>query len=211
MAATYVTESELRSNLGIGTLYSSATVEECCQTAEDLLNKFLYFNSVAVVATSLTSNVATVTVASPGIFVTGQVVTIAGSGSTFNGSRTITGMGPAAVTTNSLFIPYPYNYPRGYQFLQFAITASDQATYLVQPYGTMTGPDTKTASYAATGGVREAAMILATSIWQARQTTQTGGVSVDGFSPSPFKMSNTLMASIRGLIAPYMSPNSMVG
>ena len=210
MAATYVTEAELRANLGIGNLYTSDIVETCCQTAEDLLNKFLWFNTASVVATALTSNVATITVASPGIFVTGQTVTIAGSGATFNGSRAITGMGPATVSTNNLFINYPYNYPRGYQFLQFAITASNQTNFLVQPYGTMTGPDTKTTSYAATGGVREAAMILATNIFQSRQTTQDGGMSVDGFSPRPFKMSNTLMASIRGLIAPYMTPNSML-
>jgi len=211
MTAVYVTEAELRADLGIGTLYSSASVEEVCQTAEDLINQFLWFNTAPIVATALASNVATITVASPGIFAIGQTVTIAGAGATFNGSRAITGMGPATVTTNNLFINYPYNYPRGYQFLQFAITASNQTNFLVQPYGTMTGPDTKTTSYAATGGVRQAAMILAVSIWQARQTTQTGGMSVDGFSPSPFKMSNTLMASIRGLIAPYMTPNSMVG
>lgn len=211
MAATYVTEAELRASMGIGTLYSSALVEEVCQTAEDLLNKFLWFNSAPVVATALGNNIATLTVASPGIFVTGQTVTIAGCGATFNGSRLITGMGPATLSTNNLFIPFPYSYPRGYQFLQFAITAVDQAMFLVQPYGTMTGPDTKTTSYAATGGVREAAIILATSIFQSRQTTQSGGMSVDGFTPSPFRMSNTLMASIRGLIAPYMTPNSMVG
>ena len=211
MTAVYVTEAELRADLGIGTLYSSASVEEVCQTAEDLINQFLWFNTAPIVATALASNVATITVASPGIFAIGQTVTIAGAGATFNGSRAITGMGPATVTTNNLFINYPYNYPRGYQFLQFAITASNQTNFLVQPYGTMTGPDTKTTSYAATGGVRQAAMILAVSIWQSRQTTQTGGMSVDGFSPSPFKMSNTLMASIRGLIAPYMTPNSMVG
>ena len=211
MAAVYVTEAELRTNLGIGTLYSSATIEEICQTAEDLLNKFLWFNAAPVVATALSQNLATLTVSSPGIFVTGQTVTITGSGSTFNGTRAITGMGPATLSTNNLFIPYPYSYPRGYQFLQFAITAPDANMVLVQPYGTMTGPDTKATSYAATGGVREAAMILATSIFQSRQTTQSGGMSVDGFTPSPFKMSNTLMASIRGLIAPYMTPNSMVG
>ena len=43
MAATYVTMAELRSNLGIGTLYSDSTVEECCQTAEDLLNSYLWY------------------------------------------------------------------------------------------------------------------------------------------------------------------------
>lgn len=33
MAAAMVTMAELRSNLGIGSLYSDATVEECCQAA----------------------------------------------------------------------------------------------------------------------------------------------------------------------------------
>jgi hypothetical protein len=211
MAATYVTEAELRANLGIGTLYSSDIVETCCQTAEDLLNQFLWYNTAPVVATGISSNIGTVAVASPGIFVVGQSVTISASGAVFNGTRTITGVGPAPISNNAAFAGYPYAYPRGYQYLQFAIVNADIAMHQVQPYGKMAGPDDKTASYAATGGVREAAMILATNIFQSRQTTQDGGMSVDGFSPSPFKMSNTLMASIRGLIAPYMTPNSMVG
>jgi len=57
MAATYVTEAELRSNLGIGSLYTSATVEEVCQTAEDLINQYLWFNTAPVVGTALQDNV----------------------------------------------------------------------------------------------------------------------------------------------------------
>jgi hypothetical protein len=75
----------------------------------------------------------------------------------------------------------------------------------------MAGPDHKTASYAATPAIRSASMILATNIWQSRQATQNGGMGVDGYAPSPFRMSNTLMASIRGLLAPYLSPGAMVG
>ena len=211
MAATYVTKQELIDNLGIGTLYPDADVESVCQTAEDLLNQFLWFNTAPVVATGISGNIATVVVASPGIFVVGQSVTISASGGVFNGTRTITGVGPSPIPNNANWAGYPYNYPRGHQYLQFAIVNADIAMHQVQPYGKMSGPDDKTASYALTGGVRQAAMILAVSIWQSRQSTQSGGMSVDGFSPSPFKMSNTLMASIRGLIAPYMTPNSMVG
>ena len=50
MAATYTTMQELRDSLGIGTLYTDATVEECCQTAQDLINSFLWFNTAPVVA-----------------------------------------------------------------------------------------------------------------------------------------------------------------
>ena len=52
MAAAMVTMAELRSNLGIGTLYSDATVEECCQSAEDLIQGYLWHNDAPVVALS---------------------------------------------------------------------------------------------------------------------------------------------------------------
>ena len=45
MAATYVTEQELRDNLGIGDLYPDSVIEECCQSAQDILNQFLWFGS----------------------------------------------------------------------------------------------------------------------------------------------------------------------
>lgn len=211
MPASYVTEAELRANLGIGTLYSSATVEEVCQTAQDLVNQYLWFNRVPVVSTGLTTNVATLVVASPGIFVLGQTVTIAACGSTYNGTRVITGTGPYTLTSNNLFMGFPYNYPRGYSFLQFAITASDETQHLILPYGNMTGVDFKTDTYVNTAAVREASMMLAVDVWQARQVSQTGGVSVDGLSANPYRMGNNLMGKIRGLLAPFSSPSAMVG
>ena len=59
MAATYVTAAELKANLGIGTLYSDSIVEEVCQTAEDMLNSYLWFDSYPVVGATLQDNVAT--------------------------------------------------------------------------------------------------------------------------------------------------------
>ncbi len=50
MPAVYVTEAELRSALGIGALYSSAVVEECCQAAENIVKDKLWFNDQSVVA-----------------------------------------------------------------------------------------------------------------------------------------------------------------
>jgi hypothetical protein len=54
-------------------------------------------------------------------------------------------------------------------------------------------------------------MMIAVDIWQARQAPSGQGASIDGFAPSPFKMGNTLIARVRGLLAPYMAPNAMVG
>ncbi len=76
MAATYVTKAELRANLGIGSLYSDATVEECCQSAQDLLNQYLWFNDAPIVAAGLQDNIATLVLANPGIFVKGQTISV---------------------------------------------------------------------------------------------------------------------------------------
>jgi hypothetical protein len=216
MPASYVTVAELRANLGIGTLYSDSTVEECCQAAQDQINSFLWFDSAPVVGTALASNVATVMLANPGIFTVGESVTIAGAGSTFNGTYTITGTFPYGTgTTNTvpafnLQLNY-YSFSQGYSYIQYSKTAANQNFRRVLPYGTATGEDTKTATYVNTASVREAAMILAVDIWQARQVSQTGGVGLDGFSPSPYRMGNSMIGKIRGLLAPYISPNSMVG
>jgi hypothetical protein len=216
MAATYVTVAELRADLGIGTLYSDATVEEVCQTSEDLLNQYLWFNRAPVVATSLSNNVATVMLANPGIFVTGQSVTIAASGVTFNGSYTLTGTIPFSTGTANLLPAIWWNwayqtYPSGYSFIQYSKVASDEPFHRVLPYGTATGPDHKTASYANTPAIRQAAMIIAVDVWQARQVSQTGGNGMDGYSPSPYRMGYQLINRVRGLIQPYSNPLALIG
>lgn len=186
-----MTLSELRSNLGIGTLYSDATVEEVCQSAQDIIDAYLWYNSALVYSTALTSNVATITTTQPHGFVTGQSVTITKSDTaTFNGTYTITG-----------YTTFTFTYAR---------TASDQTTHLVVPFGLVRGPNHSTA-YASVAAVREASMMIAVDIWQARQAPSGQGASIDGFVPSPFKMGNTLIARVRGLLAPYMAPTAMVG
>jgi hypothetical protein len=216
MAATYVTEQELRDNLGIGDLYPDSVIEECCQSAQDLLNQFLWFDSAPVVGTALQNNVATVMVANPGIFSTGDSVTLSGCGATYNGTYTITGTIPWTAGTATQFPAIAFNnrltnYPNGYSFIQFAKTAANLNFTRVLPYGSAVGVDTKTNTYATTPSVREAAMILAVDIFQARQVSQTGGVTIDGFSPSPYRMGNSMIGKIRGLIAGYANPGAMVG
>jgi hypothetical protein len=190
--ASYVTQLELRGLLGITgiTLYSDATVEEVCQATEDILNKYLWFNTAPIAATALSANIATITTPTPHGFVTDQTVVISGAGITFNGSKVITDY-------------QVYNF-------SYAKTATDQITNLVKPYGLVTGPNNATA-YASVPAVREAAAALATTIWQARQAPGASVTTVDGFIASPYQLGNTLIAKVRGLIAPYMSPNSMVG
>jgi hypothetical protein len=216
MPAVYVTTAELRSNLGIGTLYTDATVEEVCQTAEDLISQYLWHNDAPVVGTALQDNVATLMLANPNAFAATQSIVVSGCGATFNGTHTITGTIPPTSGTTSLIPVFMYNYgqvnfPNGYSFVQYAKTAANQVFHKVVPYGNARGPEHKTQSYASTPAIREAAMIIAVDIWQARQVSQTGGVGMDGVSASPYRMGYQLINRIRGLIQPYSSPASLVG
>lgn len=210
MTATYVTAAELKVNLNIGTLYDSTdVVETTCQTAQDLIDSFLDYNSAPVIGASITSNVATLALSIPARYVIGQVLTVSGCGSTYNGSQTVTATIPAAGITQ---IPvYLYPNARGISYIQFAKTAADDTYHAIVPYGKVVAPDTKTLTYANTPAIREAAMMLAVDIWQARQAPATGGTTIAGVAPSPYRMGNNLMGKIRGLLAPYVSMNSMVG
>lgn len=217
MAATYVTVAQLRSVLGVGTLYSDADLESACQTAQDLLNQYLWFNSIPVIGSTVQSGVATVVLSAPVDFTAGQSVTFAGCGSNINGTHTITATYPWSQGSGTFpFFTYyfPYNYysfPRGYSLLQWTTEAANQNYQLIVPYGTATGADTKTTGYAATPAINQAALMLAVDVWQARQAPSSGGVSVDGVTPSPYRLGNTMLAKVRGLIAPYMNPRAMVG
>ena len=102
MAAAMVTMAELRSNLGIGSLYSDATVEECCQSAEDLIQGYLWHNDAPVVASSISNNVATLVLSNPGIFNTGQSITVSNCGATYNGTYTLTGSFPGTTVPASI-------------------------------------------------------------------------------------------------------------
>jgi len=216
MAAVMVTMQELRTNLGIGTLYTDATVEECCQSAEDLVGAYLWHNDAPVVGSSISNNVATLVLANPGIFVTGQSITVSNCGATYNGTYTLTGSFPGTTVPASIgtafWSTYAFSsYPNGYSIIQYAKTAADDPFHFVKPYGRALGPEHKAQAYTATPAIREAAMIVAVDIWQSRQVSQTGGVGMDGITASPYRMGYQLINRVRGLIQPYSSPNSLVG
>jgi hypothetical protein len=218
MAATYVTADELRANLGIGTLYDNAVVEEVCQTAENLIKKQLWFNDFPVVSAGISQGKAYVVMSALPSFVYGQTVTITGCGTAYNGSHVITSTYPWTNGSQSFpyFNTFPYNswnFPRGYSIIQYVPTGSpaDENWHQVLPYGKVSGTQYGDATdYSSVPEIREAAMMIAVDVWQARQQSNAGGVSPD-FSPSPYRMGNSLLSRVRGLIAPHLSPRGMVG
>ena len=193
MAATYVTVAELRLALGIQSLYSDAVVEEVCQSSQDIVSSYLWINAVNNSGHSNTTNTGTLYFDQSiyGVFYVGQTVTITGNGSKHNGSKTLTGVGENTIT--------------------YAITGNNNTAapyHPVAPYGLVTA-DTYV-DYSTVPAVRESSLMIAVDIWQARQASNAGGISPD-FQPSPYRMGNTLLARVRGLLAPYLSPNSLVG
>jgi len=191
MAATYVTVAELRSALGIGALYSDSVVEEVCQSAENIVSGYLWRNQYNNTGHSNTTNTGTLYFDNDisKDFYVGQVVTISGNGSKHNGSKTLTEVGQYTIT--------------------FAIANTTAAPlHPVNPFGVVAGETY--VNYSNVPEVRESSLMIAVDIWQARQASNAGGISPD-FQPSPYRMGNTLLARVRGLLANHLSPNGLVG
>jgi hypothetical protein len=188
------TISELRTALGIGSLYQDSVLQSVCDAADNVMLPFLWTNTTPVVGHSNTESTGTSYFQDyvQDVFYVGQVVNITGSGSKHNGNKTITGVGEKSIT--------------------YAITGNNNTptTYHpINPFGTLSA-DTYV-DYTTIPAIQEASLMIAVAIWQARQAPTGQGVSIDGFAPSPYTMSNQLLARVRGLLSPYLSPSSMVG
>lgn len=188
------TVAELKAALGVGSLYADATLQEVCDAADNVLLPFIWANTSFGIGHSNTATTGTTyfNELTRDTFYVGQTVVITGMGSKHNGSKTITEVGEYSIT--------------------YAISGNNNTPTVyhpVNPYGTVAAE-----TYldpAAVPAIQEAALMVATSIWQSRQANSGSGMAPDGSMGSFYAMSNQLIARIRGLIAPYIDPRSMVG
>jgi len=192
MALTTV--AELRTALGVGTLYTDAVLQQVCDAADDVLLPFLWTNVYPVSGHSNngTDGVLYFNDYVQDVFYVGQSVTVTGCGSNFNGSKTVNGVGEKSInitSTHASNVIKPY--------------------HPVNPYGQVAA--ITYTDYSTKPAVQEASLMIAIDIWQSRQAPSSGGVTIDGYQPSPYRMGNTLLARVRGLLAPYLDPRSMVG
>ena len=186
------TVAELRSALGIGTLYADAVLQSVCDAADNVMLPFLWTNTYPTVAHSNVGTVGRLYFGQPveDIFYVGQTLIISGSGIKYNGTKVI------------------QNIENDY--IEITTTHTNDSTiHPIYPYGSAAG--TVYTDFATIPAIQEASLMISVAIWQARQAPTGQGVSIDGYAPSPYTMSNQLMARVRGLLAPYLSPNSMVG
>jgi hypothetical protein len=189
MALTTV--AELRSTLGVGTLYSDSVLQEVCDATDAVLLPMLWSPTYFSVAHENIVGQGTLYFNDPikEIFYVGQTVTISNSGSSYNGNKVITAVGDYSISmvTNH---------------------TTAQPKHAIAPYGsvasrTYTDWTTDTA-------VQNAALMIAVEIWQGRTATLSGSNAID-FQPSPYRLSAQLLAKIRGMIAHALDPRSMVG
>lgn len=188
------TVAELRTALGVGTLYADATLQEVCDAADNVLLPFIWANTSSIIGHSNTATTGTSYFDEnvQETFYIGESVVISGSGSKHNGNKTITSVGEKTIT--------------------YAITGNNNTPtpfHPINPYGkvaaeTYLDPATVPA-------IQEAALMVSISIWTSRQTNTGNGMNPDGSIGSMYAMSSQLMARVRGLLSPYLDPRSMVG
>lgn len=186
------TVAELRSTLGVGTLYPDATLQEVCDASDAVLLPMLWnnyqFNSFQ--SNTTTEGVLTFNNFINDIFYVGQVVTITGNASPHDGAKTLTNVSDYSIT--------------------YAVTGSPTATvkHAVVPFGQVAG--TTNVTWTNDMAVQNASLMISVEIWQARTATLSGSNLVD-FQPSPYRMSAQLLAKVRGLISHALDPRSLVG
>jgi hypothetical protein len=182
---SYVSVAELRDALGIGALYDDADIQSCIDAAEEIILPMLMSHQIPFVKQKITSNVATVYTNAPVTFVVGQSVTTTAP-APFDGTVTIT-----AVTEDSI---------------SWAKTHSDVTLRDTIPHHLIGIVE----SYTGVEAVHQAILMTSADVWQARTATNGQGVGMD-FTPAPFRMGFSLLTRVKGLLAPYMSVNTMLG
>lgn len=190
MALTTV--AELRSTLGVGTLYPDATLQEVCDASDAVLLPMLWTNVQFNIASENTTSMGTLYFETLDVdyFYLGQSITISNNGAPHDGVKVLTG-----VSTNSI---------------TYAVTGSPTAVakHAVVPYGSVLG--TTNITYSNDAAVQNSSLMIAVEIWQARTATLSGSNLAD-FQPSPYRMSAQLLAKVRGLMAHTLDPKSMCG
>jgi hypothetical protein len=188
------TVAELRTALGVGTLYADAVLQSVCDAADNVLLPFIWANTTPLVGHSNTANTGTsyFDVDVIDTFYVGQSVVITGAGSKHNGNKTITAVDDYSITYN--------------------ITGNNNTPTVrhpINPYG-MVAAETYL-DPATVPAIQEASLMVCVSIWTSRQTNSGNGMNPDGSIGSMYAMSSQLIARVRGLLAPYLDPRSMVG
>jgi hypothetical protein len=205
---TIVTANQLRAVLGVSSsLYNDAYLDDIIDSCEAILLPMLVTYKSPIAQVKRENGVATFTTQGDHPFSIGQSVVITGVNATFNGTHTITAVGPE----------FFYNFPSfpnvvavdvSLLNLEFsvALAGADVTKFNVIPAGTaaLSGAST----YVGNSAVESAVLSVCVQIFQNRTA---GGGAIEGvdFTVTPFRMSRGLLSSVAGLLGPFMDVEAM--
>lgn len=205
---TIVTSSQLRAVLGVSSsLYNDAYLDDIIDSCEAILLPMLVTYKSPIAQVKRENGVATFTTQGDHPFSVGQSVVITGINATFNGTHTITAVGPE----------FFYNFPSfpnvvavdvSLLNLEFSVdlAGADVTKFNVIPAGTaaLSGAST----YVGNAAVESAVLSVCVQIFQNRTA---GGGAIEGvdFTVTPFRMSRGLLSSVAGLLGPFMDVETM--
>jgi hypothetical protein len=205
---TIVTANELRAVLGVSSsLYNDSYLNDIIDSCEAILLPMLVTYKSPIAQVKRENGVATFTTQGDHPFSIGQSVVITGVNATFNGTHTITAVGPE----------FFYNFPSfpnvvavdvSLLNLEFSVdlAGADVTKFNVIPAGiaALSGAST----YVGNAAVESAVLSVCVQIFQNRTA---GGGAIEGvdFTVTPFRMSRGLLSSVAGLLGPFMDVETM--
>jgi hypothetical protein len=180
---------ELRTTLGVGTLYPDSTLQQVADAAEELIDGLLDYNRASIASAQISNNVVTFFTADRNSLSIGDSVTVSGTDATFNATYTV-------VQRNDFFFTA-------------AKTASNTDLKRYKPFGKVILVS-QALIYDSVPSVREASLAVAIEIFQQR-TAPGGTMQAVDFTPGPHRLGQALLTRVRGLLAPYMDMGGFVG
>jgi hypothetical protein len=180
---------ELRTTLGVGTLYPDSTLQQVADAAEELIDGLLDYNRASIASAQISNNVVTFFTADRNSLSIGDSVTVSGTDATFNATYTV-------VSRNDFFFTA-------------AKVAANTELKRYKPFGKVILVS-QALIYDSVPSVREASLAVAIEIFQQR-TAPGGTIQAVDFTPGPHRLGQALLTRVRGLLAPYMDMGGFVG
>jgi len=180
---------ELRTTLGVGTLYPDSTLQQVADAAEELIDGLLDYNRASIASAQISNNVVTFFTADRNSLSIGDSVTVSGTDATFNATYTVVS--------------------RDDFFFTSAKVAANTDLKRYKPFGKVILVS-QALIYDSVPSVREASLAVAIEIFQQR-TAPGGSIQAVDFTPGPHRLGQALLTRVRGLLAPYMDMGGFVG
>jgi hypothetical protein len=180
---------ELRTTLGVGTLYPDSTLQQVADAAEELIDGLLDYNRASIASAQISNNVVTFYTADRNSLSIGDSVTVSGTDATFNATYTVV--------------------RRDDFFFTAAKIANNTDLKRYKPFGKVILVS-QALIYDSVPSVREASLAVAIEIFQQR-TAPGGTIQAVDFTPGPHRLGQALLTRVRGLLAPYMDMGGFVG